>query len=211
MTKVGGVSGIGLMVTAAGGVLIVSGIRDVPVLDVLRGLAGGSVPAGAGPKVTTVAFTGAAGADTSSPTSSTPGPAAGAGTAGGAHPEIAAAARRYLGVPYVWGGKSPAGMDCSGLVYLAIKNGTGDGTCPLGSYMQSVWRKFDRISRQDVGAGDVLWWPGHVVVAISNTECISAPRPGLRVRQETIRSAGPVPGEPTRCLRYNGAGRPVAA
>lgn len=206
--KTGGVSGIGLMVSTTGALLIASGIKDVPMLELLRGLAAGQMPAGAGPKVTTVMFTPAD--DGTAPTAGAqaagytpPGSSAGAGS-GGAHPAIYEAARSFIGVPYLWGGKSPKGLDCSGLVKLSIQIGTGDATCPGTSWGQSTWRRLDVIDRADVGAGDVLWWPGHVVVAASATQCISAPRPGLKVRQEAIRTAGSVPGEPVRCLRYNG-------
>lgn len=206
-----GVSGIGLMVTAAGGVLVIAGIKDVPVLTVLRAFAGGYAPTGAGPRTTTVSFTGVA--DGAPAAGGTDAPASGsAPAAGGTGQAIAEAARKYIGIPYSWGGKNPAkGLDCSGLVHQAILDATGV-SCPLSSYTQSTWSGFTAVKRSEVAAGDVCWWFGHVVVAVSNTRCISAPRPGLSVREETINSAGPAgTGSPTRCLRFNGRGTKAAA
>lgn len=202
-----GVSGLGLVVSLSGVLFVYSGVKDVGLVDSLRSLArGAGLPAGTGPKVTTVSFTGAGDPPAGAGGTQTTGDPA---FAGGAHPEVAEAAARYLGVPYVWGGKSPTGLDCSGLVYRAILDATGQ-KAPLSSTGQSVWNGFARIDRAQVGAGDVCWWPGHVVVATSNTDCISAPRPGKTVRREAIRGAGPVgTGEPARCLRLKtGATRP---
>ncbi len=211
-----GVSGLGLFVSLGGLMLAYSGVKDVGLVDMLRSLAqGAGLPAVAGPKVTTVSFTGAGAYE---PAGAGEPQAAGAdqepdvpGLSGGAHPEVAAAAARYLGWPYRWGGEDPAGgLDCSGLVYRAILDATGQ-RAPLGSLGQSVWSGFRRINRGEVGAGDVCWWPGHVVVATSNTECISAPRRGLNVRREALDSAGPAgTGSPARCLRLK-YGRTVQA
>lgn len=198
----GGLSGLGLGIAAMGGILAYTGVRNVPVLDAVRSFARGVVPTGPGPKATSVSFTGGD---------------QGAGVVpanylrGGTHPEIAQAALRYLGVPYRWGGKAAAGLDCSGLVYRAILDATGV-KAPLNSTGQSVWRGFSNVSRAEVGAGDVLWWPGHVVVALDNDTCVSAPRPGTVVRTEAIKGAGPIgSGEPSRCLRFNGLGAPSNA
>ncbi len=196
----GGLSGLGLAVAAGGGLLAWSGVRNVPVLDAVRSFARGVTPSAPAPRTTTVVFNSGAGAG------ATPANYLRPGGAGGGHPEIAQAALRYLGTPYRWGGKAPGGLDCSGLVYRAILDATG-AKAPLGSYGQSAWRGFNVVDRRDVGAGDVLWWPGHVAVALDVDTCVSAPRPGTVVRTEAIRTAGPIgSGEPSRCLRYNGLG-----
>jgi hypothetical protein len=190
-----GLSGLGLAVSSLGGLMIYTGVRDVPMIDAVRSIARGVTPSGPGPRSTSVSFTGQAG-----------GVVPANYLRGGAHPEIAQAGLRYLGTPYRWGGKAAGGLDCSGLVYRAILDATG-AKAPVSSTGQSVWRGFDVIDRGQVGAGDVLWWPGHVVIALDADTCVSAPRPGTVVRTEAIHGAGPVGmGEPARCLRYNGLG-----
>lgn len=200
-----GVSGIGLGVALAGALLVYTGVRDVTMLDAARSLARGIAPAGPGPRVTQVVFDGTGQpAGTTTPAGYAGGPAE---TSAGAGPNaaIATAALKYLGVPYLWGGTDPArGLDCSGLVQLAVRQATGE-TPPRVSLAQSRWSKFRKIGRDQVAAGDVLWWPGHIAIAISNSDVVHAPRPGTVVRTEAIRSAGPAGTTgPSLCLRYAG-------
>ena len=91
---------------------------------------------------------------------------------------IAGNAAKYLGVPYVYGGTSPAGFDCSGLIYYAAKEAgislprTSQAQSTLGSY----------VSVSDLQAGDLVFWGGvgsayHVGVYIGNGQYIHAPEP----------------------------------
>jgi cell wall-associated NlpC family hydrolase len=89
-------------------------------------------------------------------------------------------ARRQLGTPYRWGGVSPGGFDCSGLVYAAFRS--------IGkSIPRTTWdqlRTGRRVSWRGLRPGDLLFTDhgGHVVLVVSRTVAISAPRPGRRVR-----------------------------
>ena len=82
---------------------------------------------------------------------------------------IAQAAKRYLGTPYRWGGKTPLGIDCSGLV----------GSCYL-MYGVDMYRTADikegfcvhEIERKDMKKGDMLFFKGHVAMYIGDGKYI---------------------------------------
>lgn len=94
------------------------------------------------------------------------------GTGGGA--AIVNAAYSYLGVPYVWGGESYSGVDCSGLVLEAHKSigvSLGHSSGAQGSGGKSV-------SSSEALPGDVVCYSGHVGIYIGNGQMIHAPQPG---------------------------------
>ncbi|HEV1998872.1 MAG TPA: NlpC/P60 family protein [Xanthobacteraceae bacterium] len=78
-------------------------------------------------------------------------------------PDFVATARRFLGTPYLWGGRSSTGLDCSGLVQLALA--AAGRSCPRDSDMQQA-ALGERIPFSgDLAAlrrGDLLFWKGHV-------------------------------------------------
>lgn len=72
-------------------------------------------------------------------------------------PDTAATALRFLGVPYLWGGDSNFGIDCSGLVHAALRAAGRD--CPRDSDQQEV---FFAPADGDIQRGDLVFWSGHV-------------------------------------------------
>ena len=73
--------------------------------------------------------------------------------------EPLAVARGFTGAPYLWGGRTPAGVDCSGLVQAALA--ACGFACPRDSDQQLA-DLGTAIAFEDRAAGDVIFFPGHV-------------------------------------------------
>jgi len=107
---------------------------------------------------------------------------------------IVSEASKFLGVPYLWGGESPSGFDCSGLVQYVF--GQLGVEVPRGSVDQSeVGTPVASLS--EAQPGDLLFFepgqngappgkPGHVAIYIGNGEMIDAPETGETVQVQAV-------------------------
>jgi cell wall-associated NlpC family hydrolase len=74
--------------------------------------------------------------------------------------DFVAAAEGLIGAPYLWGGRSAAGLDCSALVQLALM-ATGR-SAPRDSDMQAALLGDPLDARRRLRRGDLVFWKGHV-------------------------------------------------
>jgi cell wall-associated NlpC family hydrolase len=101
-------------------------------------------------------------------------------------PDFVAVAERFVGVPYLWGGKSSLGLDCSGLVQVALA--ACGIKCPRDSDMQeSALGK--PASLAGLQSGDLIFWKGHVAIARGRNSMIHANAFHMAVATEPVADA----------------------
>jgi cell wall-associated NlpC family hydrolase len=102
--------------------------------------------------------------------------------------DFVAVAERFLGAPYLWGGKTALGLDCSGLVQVAL---TACGvSCPRDSDMQEA--ALGTAVAADLSAlkrGDLIFWKGHVAIVRDRETLLHANAFHMAVAIEPIAEA----------------------
>lgn len=111
------------------------------------------------------------------------------GSATGA--QIVAEAKKYLGTPYVYGGASPSGFDCSGFVYYVLKQlGYSPYRTPADQYSMGTY-----VSKANLQPGDIVFFAGtyasgisHVGIYVGNGQIIHSPNSRSTVSYADITS-----------------------
>lgn len=112
--------------------------------------------------------------------------------------DAAGVAERFLGAPYLWGGRESLGLDCSGLVQQALL--ACGRACPRDTDQQEA--VFATVGRGELRRGDLVFWRGHVAMMLDEARIIHANAHHMAVAIEPLsetveRVIGAGGGEPT--------------
>ncbi len=101
--------------------------------------------------------------------------------------DFVATALQFLGVPYLWGGKASGGLDCSGLVQVALAR--AGIPCPRDSNAQAkslgvavAWES----GRTVLQRGDLIYVPGHCAIALDAERVVNANAHAMMVSVEPL-------------------------
>ena len=96
-------------------------------------------------------------------------------------------AKKFLNTVYLWGGKSQLGLDCSGLVQLCFEN--HGVSFPRNTKDQFHCKILKSINEDEINNGTLIFWKGHVAIAINKSQIIHANAYHMRVVIENLDTA----------------------
>lgn len=111
-----------------------------------------------------------------------------------------ATAEAFLGLPYIWGGRSSQGLDCSGLVHIALSASGISSPRDSGPQSKALGHELDLHHRSNLRRGDLIFWKGHVGIMADKDTLLHANAFHMKTATEPLdeaedriaKSAGPV-------------------
>lgn len=100
--------------------------------------------------------------------------------------DLIAAASLYLGCPYLWGGRSALGLDCSGLVQQAFRELGIRVPRDTDQQQEAIGSAISLRGETELASGDLIYIPGHVMIYAGNGEIIHASGAGMAVRRDRL-------------------------
>lgn len=117
--------------------------------------------------------------------------------------DYVAMAEMFLHTPYLWGGASGFGIDCSGLVQLSMRMAGRNVPRDTDMQAESIGEALDL--KEPPQRGDLIFWRGHVAIFTASDEIIHANGYTMTVSREPLADAigriGPLYGQPTSMRR----------
>jgi cell wall-associated NlpC family hydrolase len=110
-------------------------------------------------------------------------------TVGQAAADFVAVALGFLGTPYLWGGRTSLGIDCSGLVQLASEAAGLDAPRDADMQAAELGRALDWQGADALARGDLVFWGGHIGIMASPQELVHASAHHMAVVIEPLAEA----------------------